>query len=68
MPPPPKLDVYKRQRYYRLNKALTQDDGTAHLLLFERRPGAPEELPPFKLAAWTANLDGHCLLYTSRCV
>lgn len=46
-------------RYYRLNKALTQDDGTAHLLLFERRPGAPEELPPFKLAAWTTSFDGH---------
>ena len=46
-------------RFYRLNKALTQDAGQAHLLLFERRPGAPEELPPFKLAVWTTSLDGH---------
>jgi hypothetical protein len=46
-------------RFYRLNKALTQDAGHAHLLLFERRPGAPEELPPFKLAVWTTHPDGH---------
>jgi len=46
-------------RYYRLNKALTQSSGTAHLLIFERRPGAPAELPPLKLAVWTAHPDGH---------
>jgi hypothetical protein len=51
--------LMRELRFYRLNKALTQDAGYAHLLLFERRPGAPEELPPFKLVAWTAHPDGH---------
>jgi hypothetical protein len=51
--------LYRDLRYYRLNKALTQSAGTARLLLFERLPGAPAELPPVKLAVWTTRPDRH---------
>jgi hypothetical protein len=45
-------------RFYRFNKALTHDDGFTHLLLFDRMPDAPAELPPYKLALWTTRPDG----------
>ncbi len=40
---------------YRLNKVLVQNAGNAFCLLFERRPGVPESVAPFKLAVWTAD-------------
>jgi hypothetical protein len=51
--------LYRQLRYYQLNKALTQQAGYAHLLVFARRPEAPAELPPYKIVVWTAHPDGH---------